>query len=143
MTTPYVGQPGGTGPYPLQGLPAPPPPVPVWAKVATTGPAGVALIDGTQTILSWTAPDDGQLHQFNVIGALEVTAAETGGTIITSYTQPDGATATPALFAAAQGVGTTGNVNNRLIPGGTTISVQQSSALTAGASVLYCEIWGS
>lgn len=108
--------------------------------VAATSAAGVPLINGTQTILSWDVPDDGQLHQFNVAGALQVTAAETGGTVIVSFTQPGGAAATPQIFAASLGAGTTGATENRLAAPGSTVSVTQSQPLTAGASVLYAQI---
>lgn len=116
---------------------------------ASTGAAGYALVNGTGTIISWTAPDDGQLHRATVYHLLAVSLTETGGLVNVTYTGPQaGATLhTTAIIAAGQAAstaGTYGGVNLELIIGpGTTISIVQGSALTAGAATLYAEIWGS
>jgi len=112
---------------------------------AATPVAGFALQNGTPTILSWTAPSDGQLHRVLVFGSLDMTSSGTGGAVSVSSTAPDGSSASLIMFSA--------NANNTLhypnfpypivVGAGTTVSVVQASALTAGAGVLWAEIWGS
>ena len=48
-------------------------------EVATTGPNGFALQNGTPTILEWTAPNDGKLHVVLTALLVVVTNPETGG----------------------------------------------------------------
>ena len=111
---------------------------------ATTGPAGFALQNGTPTVISWTAPNDGQLHRALFFGSMHVTAAETGGQVNFSYTLPDGTA--NGVTAAAGGAGT-GPQNvffyTVVVQAGSTVSVVQATALTLGAAVLWAEIWGS
>jgi hypothetical protein len=112
---------------------------------ATTGPAGFALQNGTPGILTWTAPADGQLHRFLITSGLDVTSVATGGAIAVSFTLPDGtAVSNVTLFGGSQAAGTPnpGNSFLRTVKAGTTVTVTQTSALTAGAAVLWAEIWG-
>lgn len=146
MTTPYIGQPGGTGPYPLPGLPAPAPPAYPVELVATTGPSGVALQNGTPTFLTWTAPSDGQMHRVIVLAAIEVTALETGGAVGLGWTAPGGQTVAAAaqLFAAGLSAGPTQTFQLRAIESGSSVTVAQTTALTAGGpTTVWAEIWGS
>lgn len=115
-----------------------------WGKQAadTGGTAGVALINGTQTLASWTAPSDGQRHRFYAIMTQVVTVAETGGQMTLSYTQPNGNATTRVPFAGGSGTGSGNQINGDVIQPGSTVSYQQTSALTAGAAVAWCEIWG-
>lgn len=115
----------------------------------TTGPAGFALVNATPTILSWTAPDDGQLHRVILGAVLHVSAAETGGEVAVNWTGPfAGAQVhTSAVYAAGLAADVSGqypSVGSMFIIGpGTTLSIFQLSALTAGAATLWAEIWGS
>ena len=52
---------------------------PLMQLVATTGVNGFALQNGTPTILTWTPPNDGQVHRVLLIAQENVTVAETGG----------------------------------------------------------------
>lgn len=115
-----------------------------WGLLATTGPSGTALTNGTPTILSWTAPNDGQMHRILVLGNLVVSSALTGGQITASNTPPGGAVNSPVLAAAGSGAGTHGLTQvSGVVQAGTTVTVQQGSAVTAGAATLLAEIWGA
>lgn len=115
-------------------------------RVANTDPGGFALQNATPTIVSWTAPADGQVHRVLLFAVLEVTTAETGGQVIITPVLPDGTPNTKTLFAAGQGAGifyptSSSAPQEFLIEGGSTFSVSQNSALTAGAAVVWAEIW--
>jgi hypothetical protein len=115
-------------------------------QLATTGLTGFTLINGTPTILTWTAPNDGAMHRVMLLGELNVTSAQTGGVVTLNYTSPDGGARNRAVFAGSLGAG------YNPIPGiaaagatvapNTTVTLTQT-AQTAGASVLYMELWGS
>lgn len=112
-------------------------------RQATTALAGAALVNGTETITEWTAPDDGQAHRVMVMATIDVTQATTGGLITVTYTAPDGTAGTHTLFPAGQTAEVTGgNLINPVIAPGSTVTVAQASAMTAGAAVVWAEIWG-
>ena len=113
--------------------------------VAETPAAGVALQNGTPVFLSWTAPNDGNLHEFELVASLQVTSGETGGAVGLSFTFPGGAAATPNVFAAGLGAGTVNSsvAGKRLVAPGTTVTLAQTSALTAGAAQLMAQLWAS
>ena len=50
--------------------------------VATTGVNGFMLQNATPNILSWTAPNDGNMHRLIVFATLHVTSSETGGKVL-------------------------------------------------------------
>lgn len=116
---------------------------------ASTGPAGFALQNATPVIASWTAPNDGQMHYAIVIGSVNITVTEVGGGVTISYTHPLAGAQTynasspndgPQLSAFGSG----GDQETAfLMAPGTTISVVQTSALTAGTAVVNCVILGS
>jgi hypothetical protein len=113
--------------------------------IATTGVDGFALEDSTPTILSWTAPDDGDLHRFFVTSVLHVTSAETGGAIQLQWPLPDGTANTDSLYAGNLGAGiavgpAAGIFMQPIEPGGT-VNLVQLNALTAGAATLWAELW--
>lgn len=111
---------------------------------ATTGAAGYALVNGTGTIISWTAPDDGQLHRASLWMMKNVASGETGGKINYSWTLPDG---TAAGYTADNGGNSAGLIYmyaqpwNVMVKGGTAVTITQVTALSAGASTLWAEIW--
>ena len=115
-------------------------------RVATTGDAGFALENGTPTIVEWTAPDDGKLHSAIITGSVNVTAAETGGQVIAELVIGGSASAGQQL----NGGGETGTgfypPSSPIVftvRAGDTIRLVQSSALTAGAALVYAEIWAN
>lgn len=117
---------------------------PIPELVGDVGPAGFALQNATPTVLSWTAPNDGKDHLLIVVAALHVTSAETGGQVSVNTTLPDGSGLNSgAFFAAGLGTGTNANSAMRIVQAGSTSTLTQSSALTAGASLLFAQIYGA
>jgi hypothetical protein len=114
---------------------------------ATTGVAGIALVNGTPTILTWTAPSDGSMHPVQILGIVGVASGETGGGVNVAYTDMAGNAQNSVLVSGSLGAGSQpfSNVLNKtmiLLPSGGTVSIAQSTALTAGAATLWAEIWG-
>jgi hypothetical protein len=114
------------------------------AKQAATPAAGFALQNATPTVISWTAPNDGNIHRVLVFAAMSVTSPLTGGEIDATLTVPDGTTSQPQLFPGNQ----SGGAKNMsfcvyIVKAGSTFSLVQSSAASAGAGVIWAEIWGS
>lgn len=117
------------------------------ASKAATPAAGFALQNATPTIISWTAPADGANHRAEILGEVVISSTETGGSIQVQFTCPDGGTRTLNLINGGLGAGIqvaafAGN-NSFIIASGSTVNVNQSTALTAGAATAYLEIWGS
>lgn len=141
VTPPLPVAQGGTGATTAQaGLTA----LGALSKVATDagGTAGVAKINGTQTVCSWTVPNDGQRHRFFAIMTQDCTVAETGGAMQLAYTMPDGHGNTRVPFAGGAGVGVSNQINGDVVQPGSNVTFSQTSALTAGTTVNWCEIWG-
>jgi len=123
--------------------------LPVWGAmplvvVATTGENGYALVNGTGAILTWTAPNDGALHVAIVIAGAVAPGPAVGGAVGV-MASPDGAhfTTTP-LFNAALGTGTYEGSNGypvtSIVAPGSTVTIEQTSAMTAGGVILYAVI---
>lgn len=110
---------------------------------ATTGPNGFTLQNATPSVMSWTAPNDGKLHHYFITGMVKVTVLETGG-LLNLHTGQIGASNVPWFTIDAGGSGVHNGPFSYIgsLDPGSTITVMQDSALTAGAAVLYCEIWG-
>lgn len=112
-------------------------PVPV--IVASTGAAGYTLVNGTGTIFTWTAPSDSALHRVLLLVTLGVTSAETGGQLQLSGTNPAGTTANQS-FLSAQGTGNHEAQFSLQVQAGSTVTLSQNTALTAGAAVLWADL---
>lgn len=115
---------------------------------AATPVAGYTLVNGTGTIITWTAPNDGLLHRVLVMAVLHVTSNETGGQVSVTVTIPDGTVSQKNLFSAAQNTGIFWPISfsypqQQLVEANTAVTVAQTSALTGGAAVVWVEIWGS
>lgn len=110
--------------------------------VATTGPAGFALVNGTPTFLTWTAPNDGQMHRALVFGTMQVTVTEVGGTIQQTYTDPGGTAIFSQVIAGGLAAGAA-QLTAKLVTvqAGSVFGLRQSAALTGGAATLWAEIW--
>lgn len=114
--------------------------------VATTGLNGFALQNATPTILSWTPPNDGNMHRFLILPYYAVTVATTGGKITVTWTGPDNISRTNTLYNGTYGTtGAQPTVNSWIqetvgYPG-TAVTIAQNTALTVGAAVLWAEIW--
>lgn len=117
---------------------------PPLTKQAATPVAGTALVNGTPTILSWTAPNDGLLHRVIVIAELTVSVNETGGNIAVVGTAPDGTVGNFQIYPGTQGTGAQNmSFCVYIVQAGSTFSIKQSGSLTGGAATLWAEIWGS
>lgn len=113
-------------------------------KVADAGINGFALQNGTPNILTWTAPNDGVPHRVTVFGGVRCSNAETGGVIQINATDLAGGGIARQLDAGGHGVGSfVFTASLILVQPGTTVTVQQSSALTVGAATAFAEMWGS
>jgi hypothetical protein len=125
--------------------------VPILSQVmtlqATTGINGYALVNGTGTIISWTPPNDGNMHRSVVFAMLNITSTETGGELAIEFYGPSSAGGNLAfgLFSPNLGAGWEGITSWIAILSAPNepVAITQYSALTGGAAVLYAEIWGS
>lgn len=116
----------------------------VMGLVATTGTAGTALINGSQTISSWTAPSDGKMHRVLVFGIQNVSSAETGGAVNVSLTMPDGNAYSPQIFGGNAGLGGHNmSFDVYLVQSGSVFSITQTGALSVGAATMWFELWAS
>ena len=110
---------------------------------AISPPGGTPLINGTQTLLTWTAPNDGKQHAIYVAAIANITVAETGGQVVINYTI-GGQNGQPQLLSpntAAQLLAA--NQNAFMVDPGTTVNILQSTALTAGTAVFFGSIFAS
>lgn len=113
---------------------------------AETSATGVALINGTQTILTVTVPNDGKVHAILSVALVkDVTAVLTGGTVSITWTTAAGTaqTITCPTGTASVGVDVRSAIHTSLhvsLKPGTTVTVTQTTAMTAGAAVVYAKI---
>ena len=110
---------------------------------AETSATGVALINGTQTILKVTVPNDGKVHTALWWVVKKVTTAITGGTVSANWTMATGTANTHSTAATA--VGSNYMTSSSLpsatgISPGTAVTIVQASAMTAGAAKVYAKI---
>lgn len=120
----------------------PMPPLPALTLQRATPAAGFALQNGTPVIFTWTPPNDGQAHAVLIGANLDVTVAETGGGVVLTCNLPDGSAGNPPVFSGGAGVGTFSFSQFRMVQAGQPVTLQQSSALTLGAAVLFAALWG-
>ena len=115
------------------------------APAATTGAAGAALQNATSTLLSWTAPDDGQLRAVSLAAVLDVTVAESGGALALASTASGSIPATSQTVNAGGGaIGTyVASTSSVVVGPGATVTLSQTSALTAGAATVFAVILAS
>lgn len=110
---------------------------------ASTPLTGYTLVNATNTtMLSWTSPNDGQIHRLTLVFILHVTSSETGGAIAFNSFVPDG-TAIGAVPVSAGGVVTGFGQFQReqLVGPNVTSTVVQTTALTVGAAVAWAQFW--
>jgi hypothetical protein len=111
-------------------------------RQSTTGTSGFPLQNATPSnIVSWTAPNDGQLHQALISATLVVASAETGGQVFIRWTSGGAA---QVFTVANANLGTGGVTYNNVcvVDPGATIHIDQNTALTAGAATMYAVIAG-
>jgi len=112
---------------------------------ATPYPAGFPLQNATPTILTWTAPNDGKQHRVDLKSTLHILTNQTGGQIDITVTFPDGAVAPIDTYpgGALAGYQEAFSGPSFIIQAGSTVTVAQVTAQTAGSSTLFAELWGS
>jgi hypothetical protein len=112
---------------------------------AATLAAGYTLVNGTGAVITWDVPDDGALHWMAVFASLSVTSDLAGGEIDYAYVLPDGTASNWILVAAGGSAGPYNAPFSNLaaVEAGSTVTVSQATAKTAGAAVLWAGIWGS
>lgn len=117
------------------------------ALAADTGADGFPLVNDTPGIVSWTVPDDGQLHLVQVIANASVTASETGGAVGVTWTSPDGGTQEWTVIPGDQAdLGwdyALSQLPAVLVAPGTAVTVAQATALTAGAATVWAQVWAA
>ena len=108
------------------------------SKVAGTPNAGVALVNGTPTILTYTTPNDGNQHTIIIAGSLVVAVLEVGGQVNVNYVT-GGVAGAHQLFAGAQAAGNfqPSNAFSVVVDPNTVVSISQQSALTAGTATVF------
>jgi hypothetical protein len=115
--------------------------------LATTGVAGFTLVNATPAVLSWTAPNDGNLHRYQIFAQLAVTSDETGGELAIVFSAVNGTLETQQFAAANLTTGVYGPGSfswlTGLVEPGSTLTLEQFSALTGGAAVFWAELWGA
>lgn len=108
----------------------------------TTTQTGTALNNTTQQFFQWTAPADGNLHRVMLHADLNITSVLTGGSIQLNYTSPANTSVIKSVSTqTAVGEYVLGPLSF-LIKSGSTVTLAQSAAMSAGAAVLYAELWG-
>jgi hypothetical protein len=124
--------------------------LPAWGAAlvlqAATAAAGYTLVNGTGNIITWTTPNDGNLHRVTIFAVITTSSTETGGAITLLFTSPSGGAGSVGLYASGlSGPATRASGAPAVLVVGpnTTVTVEQSAALTGGAAVVWAEIWGS
>lgn len=109
-----------------------------------TAAAGFTLANSTNTIITWSVPNDGAIHHLLCSAYVFATATMTGGQINMSFTDQGGNVISGVDLV--NGGTTTGNANWNFqifpVKAGTTVTISQGTALTAGAAKCWAEIWG-
>lgn len=126
-------------------VPLPVPGFPVGAPlrpVASAGPAGFTLVNGTPTILAWTCPSDIPSHRLVVCSSMQVGSLQTGGAVTVTWKDPGGTSRTSTIYAGglAAGLQLPSPLLAVAIQGGQPVTVAQSSALTGGSGVAWFEL---
>lgn len=111
------------------------------APIARTVTGGFALQNGTPGILTFTTPNDGQMHAYDVAAVLNVTTLEVGGAVTLQW-HAGGLSYTQTMFASALAVGTYTFSQNIVCDPNTVVQVQQTAALTSGAASTLAAISG-
>jgi len=116
--------------------------------LASTGLAGFTYQNATPNIISYTFPSDGKLHRFLLIPYVTVTSTQTGGALAILFRDPTNAAQNFGINGGGNNVGTNGwgngftNWDMLFAYPGSTVTLQQSSAQTAGAATIWAELWG-
>jgi hypothetical protein len=119
--------------------------VPALEVQSSTGIDGFTLQDATPTILSWTVPNDGNMHNCMLFGEVVVSSDTTGGAISINYLDPAGGSRTFTAFAgsyASTGAKSQSAGVQLSVAPNQTVTVTESTAQSAGAAIFYGTLWG-
>jgi hypothetical protein len=105
----------------------------------------VALVNGTQDIVTWTAPNDGNLHSVIFTYRENCTANETGGQI---YVMVYDSANNVVCGSQVSGGGTFSGQYIRsteapAIRPGERVALYQYTPVSAGAMTIYAELWAN
>ena len=112
---------------------------------------GFTLVNGTPDIITWTAPNDGQLHRFEIYARLIVSSDMTGGAIYayTNGSLPHSVNGSGCyLWYSASTIGAGdyplqkissgyGSDYKGILGSGEKLTITQETALTMGAGIFY------
>lgn len=114
------------------------------AKVAATAAAGHALVNGTGSFLTWTAPNDGSNHRALLFLQSFASSGVAGGQVNVTATDPAGNAVNLTALSNNPSAGPhTPGLTTVILEAGTTVSIVQQTALTAGTVTVWAEIWGA
>jgi hypothetical protein len=100
------------------------------------------MVNGALTLLTWTAPNDGELHPVIIRGKIVVTVNQTGGGTTITWTGGSNAWIGESLaIGTYQGTGY--NATGVELGPGETVTVEQTAAQTAGTATFYGELWAA
>lgn len=111
--------------------------------------AGFPLQDATPTVVSWTAPDDGNAHRVLMFAMLSVSSDLTGGGVNCEFYAPDGTQFNDGVFGTDLSAGLYSPINDDwffeqfFVQAGSEVLIYQYSAVTGGAAIIWAELWGS
>jgi hypothetical protein len=115
------------------------------ALQATTGAAGFALQNATPTIITWTPPNDGNLHRVILFLTQLVTVGTTGGQINLNFNDPSGGAQSRQVQTGTHGTGFIAPLAPMYftVQANVAVALIQQSAMSGGACTVYAELWGS
>lgn len=114
-------------------------------QVAATPLPGFPLQNATPNILAWTSPNDGKLHTVLAQGLVNITVAQTGGQLSLNYTL-NGVAQSQTVNLGGNGIGISflgaavAGRNTIVCDPGTTVTLAQTTAQTAGAATLWASL---
>jgi hypothetical protein len=130
-----TGPQGATGAAGPQGLPG--------AFSYVGGGDGVPLVNGSPVLLSYVVPSDGHYHSVMGIFSLEVATTMTGGQVQVRFVDGTTGYVYTGNIYAGNGTGPViygSSFINRLSPG-SSITITQSTALTAGQATINMSVY--
>lgn len=107
--------------------------------------AGFPMVNGTPTFVTWTTPNDGQLHWVFIAAYLHASSDMTGGELGNGFTDPQGNAVLDDVFVPGGQPSGFSQWQTNLVPckAGTAVTVYQATALTIGTAQAWGGIWGS
>lgn len=107
-------------------------------RAALAGP--VASVNAVQQMATWTAPNDGNIHEVMCFVTLNVVSAITGGALTLTATMPNGALLNGAnILTGGKTANTTGNLTCH-VQAGSTVTISWG-AVSVGSGFAYASIW--